>query len=448
MAALPGARFFSIIEMQSLTKMGHRNLLFAGLTFIAFAAAGYKVFHRAPNSTFAVPAINALPSTAKTASESQPPRIDAQFVSSHPGQAVHAPSIVELKDGSLRAVWFSGSREGAGDVTIQTAVLSAATGQWAGEATLFDRQQLQSGLWRYVKKIGNPVIARVPDGSLHLWMVNVSLGGWAGSAITWARSVDEGVTWSAPRRLVTSPFLNISTLVKGAPLAMADGSVSLPVYHEFMTKFAEVLHISAQGQVTDKTRIPGSHSSLQPVVLVASPVEANAYMRAGQGGRVVMSSTGNAGQTWAQAQSVNLPNPDSAIAGLVASSGDKLLALNPTAAGRQSLALFKAIGSGSFDTAKTLFVEGSAAASQAGNSLTIADHSVLLGRELKAQGVSDADIQAYVASATRQLCGPSACAKEFSYPFLLQTRDGGIHLVYTWHRSRIKHVRIDHAALD
>ena len=427
--------------------MGNRNLLFAGLMLIAFAAAGYKTFSRAPHPAFAAPSFKASPPD-KPSSVVSTSRLDAKFVSSNPGQAVHAPSVVELKDGGLRAVWFSGSREGAGDVTLQTAVMNAATGQWAGEATLFDRQQLQRGLWRYVKKIGNPVMARAPDGSLHLWMVNVSLGGWAGSAITWARSVDEGATWSAPKRLVTSPFLNISTLVKGAPVAMADGSVSLPVYHEFITKFGEVLHINAQGQVTDKTRIPGSLTSLQPVVLVASPVAAAAYMRAGQGGRVVMSSTGDAGQTWALARAINLPNPDSAIAGLVSSSGDSWLALNPTAAGRQSLALFKAGSSGNFDAAKSMFVEGSGSASQVGNSLSIADHSALLSRELKAQGASDADIQAYVASAARQLCGPAACTQEFSYPFLLQTQDGSMHLVYTWHRSRIKHVRIDHAALD
>ena len=431
--------------MELLTKIGNRNLLFAGLMLIAFAAAGYKISHRAPDSTFAAKAFNALRSPGKKAPVGQTPRLDAQFVSSNPGQAVHAPSIVELKDGSLRAVWFSGSREGAGDVTIQTAVMDAATGQWGGEATLFNRQQLQRRLWRYVKKIGNPVIARAPDGSLHLWMVNVSLGGWAGSAITWVRSADDGATWGSPRRLVTSPFLNISTLVKGAPLPMADGSISLPAYHEFITKFGEVLHVSAQGQVIDKTRIPGSHSSLQPVVLVASPVDAIAYMRAGQGGKVVMSSTADAGKTWAQASTVNLPNPDSALTGLVSNGGDQWLALNPTAAGRQSLALFKANSAGSFDTDKPLFIEGSGGSSPA--SLSIADHAALLTRELKVQGASDADIQAYVDSAARQLCGPVACTKEFSYPFLLQTRDGSIHLVYTWHRSRIKHIRLG-AALD
>jgi predicted neuraminidase len=306
---------------------------------------------------------------------------------------------------------------------------------------------LQRGLWRYIKKIGNPVIARAPDGSLHLWMVNVSLGGWAGSAITWVRSDDDGRTWSIPKRLVTSPFLNLSTLVKGAPVAMANGQISLPVYHEFVSKFAEVLLLDAQGRVLDKLRIPGSHTSLQPVLLVASPTEAKAYMRAGQGSKVFSSSTTDAGKTWSQTSATRLPNPDSALAGLVSIQGDYWLALNPTTAGRQSLALIKASKSGSFDASQPLFVEGSVTSKPAtGSVLSLADHSALLSRELKAQGVSDSAIEAYVASAARQLCGPTACSQEFSYPYLLQTRDGSIHLVYTWHRSRIKHVRLDAAA--
>ena len=430
------------------------KLVFTGVIFIAFAAAGYKTYSRPADADFVVS--NAKPSPSKplalpesTARLGQTPRFDAQFVSSNPGQAVHAPSIVELRDGGLRAVWFSGSREGAGDVKVQTATLSPASQRWGTETTLFNRSQLAGGLWRYVKKIGNPVIARAPDGSLHIWVVNVSLGGWAGSAITWARSIDEGVTWSAPKRLVTSPFLNISTLVKGAPVAMTDGSVSLPVYHEFITKFGEVLRINAQGQVTGKTRIPGSHTSLQPVILVASPLQGTAYMRAGQGGRVVVSKTIDAGKTWGQASAINLPNPDSALAGLTTSGGDNWLALNPTALGRQSLAVFKAERSGDFDATKPLFIEGSGASQQSlGSNLSAAEHAAVLSRELKAQGASDTDTLAYIASAARQLCNAATCVQEFSYPFLLQTRDGSIHLVYTWQRSRIKYVRIDHAALD
>ena len=37
---------------------------------------------------------------------------------------------------------------------------------------------------------------------------------------------------------------------------------------------------------------------------------------------------------------------------------------------------------------------------------------------------------------------------EFSYPYLLQTRDGTVHLVYTWKRKGIKHVAFNAAWLN
>jgi alpha-L-rhamnosidase len=32
---------------------------------------------------------------------------------------------------------------------------------------------------------------------------------------------------------------------------------------------------------------------------------------------------------------------------------------------------------------------------------------------------------------------------QYSYPSVIQTRDGMVHIVYTWRRQRIKHVKID-----
>ena len=420
-----------------------RNLLFAGLVLIAFAAAGYKIYNRPLQAVFAVPTVQNLPRTQPTRSDATAD-LQANFVSSMPGKAVHAPSIVELRDGSLRAVWFSGSREGAGDVTIQTAVLNNGNQQWGPESSLFDRAQLQQGLWRYVKKIGNPVIARAPDGSLHLWMVNVSLGGWAGSAITWSRSEDDGTTWGAPRRLVTSPFFNISTLVKAAPVAMTQGQISLPVYHEFITKFAEVLHIDSYGRVVDKVRIPGSHTSLQPVVLANSAQAAQAFMRATQGGQVMSSTTQDAGQTWAFAAPLAVPNPNSALAGAVLQDGSRWLAYNPTTTGREKLAVLR-FGESAI---KEIAVEPTDQNKNRASPLGFEDYVAVLGAELKAKGATEPQIAAYVASAQRQLCTGARCAQEFSYPFLLQSSDGNLHLVYTWHRTRIKHIRLDLSAMS
>ena len=442
-----------IFSRLSLKPSGLMDYLTAFLLVIAFSSAGWKVVSGYPSGDFAtaVPQTVVNSNTTEALHKMMPfarslqlnsfkgcSKSDAQFVPGVPGQAVHAASIVELHGSQLRAVWFSGSKEGAGDVAIQSAVFNLATSTWEPSKTLFDRLKIQKGLWRYVKKLGNPLIARAPDGSLYLWMVNVSLGGWAGSAITWSRSVDEGSNWSTPRRLVTSPFLNISTLVKGAPIAFTNGDIGLPIYHEFVTKFAEVLRINPQGQVVDKVRIPGSQTSLQPVILVTGPQQAQVYMRSGRGIAVMNSATDDAGKTWSSTRATRWPNPDSALAGVVTHDGQQWLAFNPLSAGREKLALLQTNKSGTFDGVSPAMIESSA---KPMTTLSLESFEDLLGKELKARGSDNAQTQAYVESAKRQLFGTGNCSQEFSYPFLLETSDGFIHLVYTWHRTRIKHVR-------
>lgn len=451
-------------------KDDHRRPARSGVAILllmvaAFALSAWKIASRdnAPDFAFSAPsqanvasdsgsaALSASPAsasastsasttTSKLAAPTSQLQFDANFVSSSPGQAVHAASLVELENGNLRAVWFSGSREGAGDVTIQSAVMRVGAFIWEPEKTLFERHAIEQGLWRYVKKIGNPVIARAADGSLVLWMVNVSLGGWAGSSISWARSTDEGESWTQPRRLVTSPFLNISTLVKGAPFLYANGDIGLPVYHEFVAKLGEVLRVDPQGRVKDKIRISHSQSSLQPVVLITGSTTAQAFMRSGSAIALMTSRTTDAGLSWSSTVPSRLPNPDAAVAGLVSSDKRRWLALNPTTNNRETLALAETGQNGTFDEKSVLNLEVSPTP---GRRLSIADYETTLGRELKATGASDSEIKAYVASARRQLCNLDSCAQEFSYPYLLQSRDGYLHLVYTWHRTRIRHIRLN-----
>jgi len=37
---------------------------------------------------------------------------------------------------------------------------------------------------------------------------------------------------------------------------------------------------------------------------------------------------------------------------------------------------------------------------------------------------------------------------EYSYPAMIQSRDGLVHLTYTWRRERIKHVVVDPAKIE
>ncbi|HWW94409.1 MAG TPA: sialidase family protein, partial [Vicinamibacteria bacterium] len=247
-----------------------RPPLLLALILVAFGTA----FLRSPGLP---PALFRVSSPAEGGPDE--PRFESSFVSPRNNTQTHAASLVELRDGRVRAFWYAGSREGAEDVAIQTAVFDPHGGRWGGETTVASRESTQASVRRLVKKVGNPTAGLAADGRLWLFYVTVSVGGWAGSSITAMTSSDDGETWSAPRRLITSPFLNLSTLVRGAPFLYADGTMGLPVYHEFIGQFGELLRLDGTGRVIDKQRLTVSGRGLQPVVLVRSPREALALMR-------------------------------------------------------------------------------------------------------------------------------------------------------------------------
>ena len=413
------------------------HMLILCVVLAAFAAASYKVYRHPAPANFQMPVI--APQTGNAS-----PDVSTHFASSSHNTHTHAASLVELNDGRLRAFWFAGSREGAEDVEIRSAVYDPENNHWGVESSLANRKGTQRSLLRYVKKLGNPVAQRAADGTLWLFYVTVSLGGWAGSSLTAITSKDEGATWSPARRLVTSPFLNISTLVKGTPFFYSDGSMGLPVYHEFIGKFGELLRISGSGEIIDKRRLSSGKSTLQPVMLINNPQQATAMMRySGAGpGRVVATKTGDAGQHWSVPTKTALANPDAAISGLVLPGGQILLALNDTEEGREALSLV--ISSDGGTTWKTVYLledqRGKGAAP--GNFLQLAAQSAM------ATKVGIADATGYAESARRIKCSAQSCGFEFSYPYLIQTRNGDFHLVYTWNRSYIKHVRFTRAWLN
>lgn len=409
----------------------HRVLLC--LIVLAGLAAGYKISRQAEPVLLQMPSI--LPATSNAG-------LTTNFVSSEQNISTHAASLIELSDGRVRAFWFAGSREGAEDVEIRSAVFDGK--QWSKERSVIDRQRTQQALLRYVKKLGNPVAARAPDGTLSLYFVTVSLGGWAGSSLTMMTSRDEGETWSTPRRLITSPFLNISTLIKGTPYAYSDGSTGLPVYHEFLGKFGELLHLSAVGAVQDKQRLSEGKTSIQPVVLVQDPKQALVLMRytGAPPMRLVATQTKDGGQHWSAPIKSNLPNPDAAISGVVLNDGRMLLVANDVEQGREALSLLVSSDSGK-TWQKVYQLEDQR--NQSGKLDDYVLNNTRLARRTDAH-ISDAD--AYAKSAQRNRCEAAHCGYEFSYPYLIQTHNGDFHLVYTWNRSFIKHVQFGRAWLD
>ena len=314
------------------------------------------------------------------------------------GASAHSVSLALLPDGRVAAAWFAGSREGAADVAVVMSILDKHA--WSEPHAIMQRETVQRDTRRLIRKLGNPVLWTDPAGTLHLWFVSVSCGGWAGSAINHVQSIDGGKTWSAVQRLITSPFLNISTLVRNPPLTLADGGTGLPAYHEFLTKRAEWLRLDKQGRVVDKAEVPATSAMLQPAVVTLDDSHALALMRdAGPDHRIQATQTGDAGDHWQKATATDLPNPDSGLALLRLNDGDLLLAYNPQSSNRTLLALALSHDQGRTWSRPRLVEQGSG-------------------------------------------------ADEFSYPALLQDKAGRIHLAYTWQRQKIKHLAFDASWLE
>ena len=312
--------------------------------------------------------------------------------------SVHAASLIALKDGAVRAFWFAGSREGAADVSIYSAVFDPRASNWSAPTVVMDRVSAETGLSRYIAKLGNPVPSRMADGRLQLFFVTVSIGGWAGSSISSMISDDEGLTWTKPQRLISSPLLNLSTLVKSPAILFADGRLGLPAYHEWIGRFGEFLRIDA-GQVIDKRRMSSGRSAIQPLVFVNSAQDGTALFRQTRGSsqakQVPVSQTQNAGQSWQVAEDLPIANPNSAVAGLQLNNGVRILVLNNIETGRYRLTLLM-----------------SDAKSNQWQVVEVLEDDEAL---------------------------PDQGRKEFSYPYLISVDGDDAHLVYTWDRKKIRH---------
>jgi predicted neuraminidase len=418
----------------------HRSLLML-IILIAFGAAFYKAAHFPVPSSF-------LKSVSATTS-SAIPIFESHFASSKLFTQVHASSSIELKDGRIRAFWFSGSREGAKDVAIHSAVFDPSKAQWGAEEELITRERTQSALHRYVSKLGNPVVGRAADGSLRMYYVTVSLGGWAGSSITTMTSTDEGATWSEPRRLVTSPFINISTLVKSAPFLYSDGTMGLPVYHEFISKFGEILRIDKNGDVLDLQRLAaGGQGTLQPMVLIQNAQTAKVLMRysgAAEPRRVVTVTTEDAGRHWSPPEKSTLRNPDAAVAGVVLTDGRLLAVLNDLEYGRDALSLMISADGGNTWREVQRLEDQLAVGAQADEVNFVSQVKMLV--QQSDSGVKQ-HLAEYAESTKRTVCTKGKCGYEFSYPYLIHTQHGDFHLVYTWNRTFVKHLWFNLAWLN
>ncbi len=315
--------------------------------------------------------------------------------------SAHASTIAETKQG-LVAAWFGGSREGAADVGIWSARLEK--GKWTPPVEVANGRQADGK--RYA--CWNPVLFQLGDDALLLFhKVGLNPRDWWGMVRT---SRDGGRTWGEARRLPAG----IVGPSKNKPVQLANGSLVSPsstetqrksllamLVSESSYKWRVHFELSSDGGQTWTAVAPpaaadGSQvEAIQPSILIHPGGRLQAMGRT-RDGRIFETWSNNGGRTWTPLALTVLPNPNSGLDAVTLRDGRQLIVYNHTLQGRSPL---------------------NVAISRDGKSWEAA--SVLES-------------------------GPG----EYSYPAVIQTRDGLVHITYTWKRQRIKHVVLDPVKLQ
>lgn len=304
----------------------------------------------------------------------------------------HAATLLTGARGQPVAFWFAGSREGETDVCILRSEWDGR--RWSDAVVALDAGRASALGRRWIRKLGNPVATRDAAGRLHLYVTTVTLGGWSGSRLLHCVSNDDGRTFVSGDMAVLSPLFNLSTLVK-SPAVPANGALLLPVYHELFVKRPLMVALADDGGVASVSRMGCAAGVLQPAVVPLRDGGFGCFLRHRRirPPRVQWQDSKD-GRVWTDPVPLTIPNPNSAIAAAALPNGDIALALNAQDANRNRLSLLVGDGRGHW----------------------------------------------------HEVCAPVTAPVEISYPALLAAPDA-LHLVCTYDRSRIVHIRVPYAAL-
>ncbi|MCC7373645.1 MAG: exo-alpha-sialidase [Verrucomicrobiales bacterium] len=297
----------------------------------------------------------------------------------------HASTVVETREG-LMASWFGGTGEGKDDVCIYTARRDS-TG-WSKPA-LVAEGVVAGDPRRY--PCWNPVLFQGRDGPLWLfYKVGPRPNSWWGMV---THSSDLGRTWAPARRLPEG----ILGPIRAKPVQLRDGTVlcgSSTEHAGWQVQMEFTRDPLGSWERTAPLNRADEWGAIQPTLLLHGAKEIQILCRSRQGS-ILESWSQDSGRTWTPLARTPLPNPSAGIDAVALRRGGFLLVYNHTTRGRGLLNL---------------------AHSKDGR---VWEAALVLENE----------------------------AGEFSYPAMIQTRDGFVHLTYTWNRRKLRHVIVDPARL-
>lgn len=326
------------------------------------------------------------------AADPHPSIIKQEFIyETAPFPSCHASTIEQTPSGVLVASWFGGTEESHPDVGIW--VSRFVDGKWSTPVEVATAERVPC--W-------NPVLIQMPDNELVLYYkAGESPRAWSGLL---KRSSDEGKTWSEAELLPAG----ILGPIKNKPIFLEDGTLVCGTSTESWRTWASWMEMTTDSGKTWKKYGPitpegsnsvpdGRHGIIQPTLFVAKDGSLHSLHRSTRDiGKISHAVSKDNGKTWSPAKPIDLPNPNAGFDCVKLKDGRVALVYNHTERGRHLLNI----------------------------------------------AISDDDGQSWDMKVVLE-DEPG----EFSYPAIIQAKNGMIHTTYTWKREKIKHVVLDPAKL-
>jgi predicted neuraminidase len=308
----------------------------------------------------------------------------------------HSATIVETPAG-LVAAWFGGTREGNPDVEIWMSRL--VNNKWTAPVSIADGRINDT----LRKASYNPVLYQIPGGDLLLfYKIGNRVADWKGFM---KRSGDNGLTWSE-RMLLQEGFLGP---IKNKPVMLSSGKIIAPSSLEGSPGWRVHFEVSDDTGKTWRKVGPinsgTDYTIIQPSILQHKDGKLQILARSKQRA-LITSWSSDGGETWSKVEPSGLPNNNSGTDAVTLQDGRHLLVYNHV---RPHDSLKNGKG--------------------ARTPLNVA--------------VSN-DGKTWYAS----LILEDSPISQYSYPSVIQSSDGMVHVVYTWRRQKIKYVKIDPSKLE